>query len=344
MKKVRAANKQSGVALIFALVIVSVVAAVSVKLAANHDRSIWRTEARWHGLQAKQYLLGAEQLAIFALNEDYKDDQEQGFFTDLMLEPWAEIVELPLDEGGIRGQLDDRQRLLDLNRLAVKAPDYANFGALDTKRFTEDQRRLIRLLQTFEDLNIDLPQAVEITEAIVDWIDPDSTPFGFGGAESLYYAANEPVIEPPNHPMDSVSELRLIRHMTPELYRVLAPKVTVLDGGQGLNVNTAPLEVMRCLGANNSLQPMPETDAQLIMDDRGVDGFTDLGMFSQQSVLSGLAGSQGSSFDDTGLTVSSDFFELTSEVSVVEQRRTLYSLLKRDSGKTRVVQRSRHPL
>lgn len=334
-------SRQSGVALIFALVIVALVAGLSVKLAANHDRTIWRTEARWHGLQAQQYLYGAEQLGILALNLDYESDESSQLFTDHELEEWAFPVEFPLDEGGIRGQLMDAQSRFDLNRLEAKATNHTQYGALDPQRFTEDQKRFIRLLQTFEDLSIGVNEAVQITEAIVDWIDSDSTSFGFGGAESLFYTAEDPVIEPPNHPMDSVSELRLIRHMTAELYQQLAPLVTVLREGQGVNVNTASLPLFRSLNIGSSLQPLSENEAQLMIDGRGAEGFPDLNDFVGLSVIQSLTGTQGAAFVQDGLTVDSQFYQLSSEVQVGEQRRQMTTLFKRDGQNTIVIKRSR---
>ncbi len=47
------------------------------------------------------------------------------------------------------------------------------------------------------------------------------------GAEDEYYAAQTPAYRAANRPMSSVSELRAVAHMTPEIYRALLPWVTV---------------------------------------------------------------------------------------------------------------------
>ena len=61
----------------------------------------------------------------------------------------------------------------------------------------------------------DFPQ---IVGAILDWIDPDDHEHVGGGAESDYYHGLQPPYEAKNGPIDDISELLLIRGITPEMY------------------------------------------------------------------------------------------------------------------------------
>ena len=67
--------------------------------------------------------------------------------------------------------------------------------------------------------------------AILDWIDPDDIEGGYEncteGAERDEYLRGDSPYEPRNGPMESVGELRLIRGMTAEIYRTVAPFLTV---------------------------------------------------------------------------------------------------------------------
>jgi hypothetical protein len=56
----------------------------------------------------------------------------------------------------------------------------------------------------------------EISDAILDWLDPDDTPRD-NGAESDYYGSLTPPYAPRNGPIQSMEELLLVRGVTPQL-------------------------------------------------------------------------------------------------------------------------------
>ncbi|GLS27113.1 hypothetical protein GCM10007877_28320 [Marinibactrum halimedae] len=343
-----ASSAQGGFALITALVIVSLVVALSIGIAASHDRSLWLSESRWHGNQALQYVYGAEQMAIYALNEDYKDDDENQEMVDHNDEIWAQPTPFELDEGWLEGNLTDAQSKLDINRLAEKVQNANNisYGATDPRRFTEAQRRFLRLLQSFEEqYPVDPSQAVEITEAIVDWIDQDDQDFGFGGAESLYYQRQDPIVTPPNGPMASVTELLLVRHMTPELYELIRPFLVALPGqSKGLNVNTADEHLLRVLNVDTDLQPLSAVDAESLVVERGATGFLDMTEFMESSMAMNLSSSGRGQFSQEGIVFNSEYFLLRSRIQVGRQRRTMNSLLYRENGQAKIVRRSEFEL
>jgi type II secretory pathway component PulK len=64
---------------------------------------------------------------------------------------------------------------------------------------------------------MDLPNMTdEISDAILDWLDPDDTPRA-NGAESDYYQSQSPAYSAKNGPLDSLEELLLVRGVTPQL-------------------------------------------------------------------------------------------------------------------------------
>lgn len=333
-------HHQKGVALIFALVIVGIVTGLSVTMSLRHDRTLSLAESRWHGNQARQYLLGAEQFALLGLQEDYKADKERQVEMDSHEEQWAFPVQFPTDEGSIEAQLQDAHRKLDVNQLAEKAQNAQTLDPFSHQRYTEHQRRFLRLLQTFEQEGqplLNLQQSVEILESIVDWIDQDSQDFGFGGAENLYYQRQDPPLIPANQALSSVSEVANVRHMTPELFELIAPHLTVLPRKGGLNINTVEPTILRTLNAPERLTPLPTQDVEDFLVERGGTGFEDMESFKNtQFALS------NPNLDTNGLQVKSEFFELTSKVLVGRQQRVMYSQLFRDSssGKASVIRRS----
>ncbi len=319
------ASRQRGAVLILALLIVALVTGLSVSFAERFERSLWRAESRWGGDQARAYIIGAEALAAFVLQEDAKNDGNVR--VDDLQEDWAQQQPpFELDGGWLQASLSDAQGRFNINLLADNVNAQA---ATVAERFTENQRRFIRLLQTFEAYPLDQAQAVEITEAVIDWIDADDEPTGFGGAESLYYSGLEQPYSAPNRALVSVTELMRVKYMTPALYQLLAPHLVALNELSGPNVNTMSLPLLRSLNVATSLQPLAVTDAQALVDERQLGPFETLADFSSNPVVAGL-GSADKPVMTEGLLTNSKYFLLTALVQVGEQRRHAQSLLFRN--------------
>jgi type II secretory pathway component PulK len=71
--------------------------------------------------------------------------------------------------------------------------------------------------QAFILMGVDAGESPQIIAAIQDWIDKDDDPH-IGGAESSYYQGLQPPYLAKNGPLDDISELLLIRGVTPEMY------------------------------------------------------------------------------------------------------------------------------
>ncbi|GAB2189860.1 GspK family T2SS minor pseudopilin variant XcpX [Sessilibacter sp. MAH1] len=329
---------QNGVALIAALIIVGLVTALAIGLATTHDRTLLLAESRFHGNQAQEYLLGAEELGRFALEKDFESDREDNELVDSLEEPWAQEQPFPLDEGFLKGQLEDAQGKFDVNRLAVQNQDNGT-GDTSPERYTSDQKRFIRLLQLLDEENpMSISDAIEILQPIIDWIDPDDDSFGFSGAESLEYQREDPPIRPANGPLKSVSELRLVKSMTPELFDALEPYITALPDSNGLNVNTAKPLLLRTINLENDLTPLSKADGEQMLLDRAGSGYIGIAEFLDSGVISSLT--PLGTVSSNGLTVNTSYFTLKAEVEVGRQRRTQYSLILRDNGDAKIIQRS----
>lgn len=117
----------------------------------------------------------------------------------------------------------------------------------------EEQRKVWMNLLVVEEFELGEEEAANILEAIIDWIDDDDDPSGFGGAESSYYTGLEASYEPRNGPMEFVEELLLVRGVTPELYYGeddipgLATLVTPHGRDGRININTADPFVLGAL-------------------------------------------------------------------------------------------------
>lgn len=330
----RSRESERGSALVLALLIVAVVTGLAVQFAYSFALNLSRAEYRSYGAQAQYYLLGAEALAAVVLEED----AEEAATVDHLGETWAQTIPpFPTDHGFLEARLEDAQGRFNINSLRRKTSAGNDPGVSPAQRFTPEQRRFIRLLQTFEDYPVAVEQAIEITEAVIDWIDEDDEVFGFGGAESLFYSRAEPPYGPSNQLFSSVSELRLVRHMTPELYQRLEPLLVALPEDATLNINTALPPLLRTINSPDQLEPLDERVLVDILEERQLQHYESVGDFFSSPVIQNAA--PNAIGTNAGYGVASEYFILHARASVDDQVRYLVSYLERDDQGVRTMHR-----
>lgn len=334
---------ERGTVLVLVLLIVALVAGLSVKFAAQYQLGLARAETRWHGTQARAFLEGTEEVAKLMFPEGDIDTTK-----DFIGEPWGS--EVPIEDEGVSGfaRMTDATTQFNLNDLATSGDLTKPEGT--PERYSEPQRRFIRLLQTFPDLPLDQNQAEMLLEGVLDWIDPDENEFGSGGAESNFYQGMKEPYRASNAGLfKSVDELRLIRgfNESPLLVALLQPFVTVLPvADAGLNINGMDLvapygkgfnNLLLCINGATDLVPMrPEDMAQFIAK-RPAEGFDQEDITNEWTTM--FAGKQ---LDATGLNIYTKYFWLNSTVQLVDQRRSMRSLMMRnptDPSKLIVIRR-----
>ncbi|HUQ27893.1 MAG TPA: hypothetical protein VM051_04835 [Usitatibacter sp.] len=89
-------------------------------------------------------------------------------------------------------------------------------------------------------------EAARVLDAILDWRDPDSLKRPNGAEESDYKAAGL-TYKPANAPFQAIEELQLVLGIRPEIYRRLAPHITVFSRNPGVNAQLASREVLLSL-------------------------------------------------------------------------------------------------
>jgi len=94
----------------------------------------------------------------------------------------------------------------------------------------------------------------DLSQAIIDWIDDDNGQAKTtipDGAEDGYYMNLATPYRTANTPLQSVSELRLIKGFEDnKTYEAIAPLVCAFGVPASINVNTAPEEVLNSLADN----------------------------------------------------------------------------------------------
>lgn len=209
------------------------------------------------------------------------------------------------------------------------------------------------LEQAFILMGADAGESSQIIAAIQDWMDADDDP-RIGGAESSYYQGLTPPYLAKNGPIDDISELLLIRGVTPEMYwgagstNIALPSVPNSAGAQPptysvglvdlftpissgkINPNTASQEVFQLIpGIDQNIA------AQMVQARLGPDGQTPVGgpgnsLMEFLTAGTGsqlLAGNLRKYFDQRSHT-----FEVDVKVSISGYTRHYVAILGRNSA------------
>ena len=285
--------RQSGIALLMAILVV--VAATAISVTMIHDESfLIRKTSRLQLLdRASLYAMGLEDWAQLFLKRDLKDSK-----IDDLGEDWAVGVPgLPIEAGYLAGYMEDEQSKFNLNSL------------LDNE---DSVKRLARLCDNLEVDPVFIP-------ALLDWIDEDSDVRYPDGAEELYETYRIA-----NRYMVDISELLLVKNVTPEDYEKLKPFITALPPTSKLNVNTMSDTVFLMLDE--------ELDAQAFLDAREEEPFASVQDFIDRLQIP---------LEENGLSVSSEYFRAYGQVVQADLEYHFDSLIHRNSnGGTTIINRN----
>ena len=338
-------KKQRGVAIITALLIVTIAATVSITISTQLQLDVRRTGNLIALDQADIYALQVEKFA----QEKLKDAKD---FPDLMT-TLRELGKLeasyPIQNGTVEGEITDLNSCINLNSLidpSLPAP------SIDTLV----QARLTRLFN-----NAGIPTTM--IAAIIDWIDDDSnTTSSPDGGEDGHYLNLEQPYHTANQPLASITELRLIKgaedsQTTPSYTpynNIIAlavpatdspshfPSLCAFNTTDGLppqiNVNTASRDVLLSLSST-----MTAAIADDIIACRGSSGaeFTNITDFTSCSTVNTII----TAADRGQLVFSSDYFLLKTKVSLGDAKKITYSIIFRDpAGTSEVISRTQRTL
>lgn len=287
---------QRGAAVIVAMLIAALAAAVAATVFADQQRWSRTVEHRRDQVQAQALAVAGIQWARQVLDDDARRSA-----IDHLAEPWAlTLPPIPVENGEIRGRIDDAQGRLNVNALGGTAA-------------SRERERIAALIAQ-------RGGPVAALAAIGDWIDPDNVARE-GGAEDAYYAALSVPGLAANAPALRVADLAGIRGVTPQTLAAVAPFVFALPAGTPLNVNTAPPEVLAAVVENLTA----ERGAALVAS-RAQKAFTTVAEFRARLP-------QGASLaGDEGLAVASSFFVVTVEARQGTTLARARALLRRRSG------------
>jgi len=297
-----------GIALITAMMVMSLATITAVQMTSEQQVYFRRTENILLHEQAYLYLLSAEDFAKIVLSEDFNDNQ-----TDSLQDAWysEDPVVFPIQGGVLTGTVSDLQGKFNLNNLAK------------TQRDPWDEQRLRQAL-----LNNDIPG--DIANVIMDWLDENSEALP-GGAEDIDYLAGDRPYRASNGMMGSVSELRLLKGVDEEIYEALEKIFVALPATNvAININTAPPEVLRVI-----VEGLSDADAEELAKDLAENPLKDPDDLLSNALV------KGNKIDVNGLSAESSYFLLESMATVSRAKAKMHSIIYRQDAKIlNVVMRS----
>lgn len=289
---------QRGIALITALLVMSLATVTAVSLTTDQQLFYRRTQNMLNHEQAYQYLLGAEDWGKQILARDFDANK-----TDSLKDDWATVIPpIPVEGGNVGGTIEDLQGRFNINNLA------------DPKdKVAQDAFRELLAINK-------IPQ--DQINAVMDWLDADQNVRYPDGAEDADYMQGERAYRAANGLMSSVSELLYIKGFDYNMYAALEPALIALPvSGTAINVNTAPPLVLRMI-----VKGLSEREANELHEDLAKNPVTDIKDFLSNKLVTGKPVST------TGIDVRSGYFMIHAYANIGRVRAHQDSMIHRVSA------------
>jgi len=302
---------QRGVALLVAILLVALGTIIAAAVAYENAMTARRGTATYAFDQSLLIAQGAEALAAYGLRQIYQSDATHIYPGQGWDKPVGPIEVVP----GVmlEASLEDLQGRFNLNKLV-------------NTDGTPDPVEVNAFVQLLTMLGLEPKWA----GYLVDWIDVDIVPQNPDGAEDSVYMGQTPPYRAPNRYITSATELLALPGFGRDRYLKLAPYVTALPQITKINVCTASGPVLDAfLGAGHSeFGANPERLTQTRSNTSGC--FPSLANY-QAAFDPKVWNAKGTAGVSSKFTESSNYFRLTSFITIGSAEFNLYSLLYLDT-------------
>lgn len=286
-------TKQRGTAIIVALFLVGLVAVIALTMMARLNRDIRRTQLLLQSTQADLYAQGSVDWALDTLRNDWLNQKKEALIDAL---PLSSPVST-LKNFQVSSVIDDAQGLFNLNNLT-----------------TDEWLNCFQRLLLIVDPQLSAEKAQSLSKSVANWIAALSK----NVEEDVYYTKLPKPYRSPHRPMASVTEFRLVKGVTPELYRRVLPFITALPEMTLINVNTAPAQVLQSLSDSFTTEAAKNLEAyRKRLPFTSVDKFLNMDLVRNHAVSGNL------------IVTSSQFFLIHTTVENQEQQLLLSTLARR---------------
>lgn len=295
-KRRRLRNNESGVVIVVALLIVALVATMATVMMSRLARDTRRVELIVHDAQAALYADGSVLWAKDVLHNDWVKQKKDKRVDALPLQS----PENEMQGYKINSHIRDAQARFNINN--ISKPEWQT-----------DFIRLIRMVYPKLSQN----DVSQVMRATIDWISPGANENEY----SRYYADLPIPYRAAHRLMVDVSEWRLVKGVTPELFNAMKPYIIALPVVTQINPQTAEPPVLALISNNMPLATATAIHEILAKNPPAqLDGFKALDIIKNHPL------------QENKVTWVSQYFMVETEVAIEQQRILLYTLLQRESG------------
>lgn len=310
--------QQPGMALLMVLILLSVFSVLALEMTERLQQNMRRVETQKLSQQAYWYAIAAESLAISQLTRSLAHEKEV-----TLAQGWAKSSGVyPLKEASIRLELSDFQTCFNMNALIDPFSQ--------SKKKKSPRIQLIALLNM---LHIPPYEASNMANHIVEFMNkpkPEIEPIDPKVNNS--FMLSKPAVSTSGRFLMDESELRVVKGITAQKYRLLKTCICVLPtSSQQLNLNTLKPDKAQVLAA--LLTPhLSLRQAKQILLARPEKGWRDLNEVFRLPELDGLNVKIQQKLR-AYLTLSSDYFMLRAQINMSRgEDFVLNSLLAREGS------------
>lgn len=314
-------HKQNGMALLVVLLLLAVMVTMASSMTSRYRMEWLRTYNQQIQMQHYWYLVGTESLISKVLKQDFNDNPNK----NSLAQYWAvEGQVFPVENANVQGVVRDAQACFNLNALRDTGEESSS---------SEAMYRADVFSHLLMNLNVDEYQAQQITSAIQDWLDSNTSARPLGAEDSEYESLTPPYL-PANSLMADVSELRAIKGVSAIIYRRLLPYICVIpERTLQVDINTLRITQAPLLSAL-FLNTVNTTDAQTLLSNRPQEGWDSVDKFLQENAI---PNTPMNSQTGKSLAVKSSYFLATLQAESEGNTTRLISLFQRQSNNQFIV-------
>jgi general secretion pathway protein K len=350
-----------GMALVMVLSVVLVMVTIAIQLHKNERDNMLNAAAMMDRRTLDQMTVSAVHLAMAVLIKDRMDND-----TDSLREDWADegilktqLEQIPFDQGTMGLKIIDEMGKIQINALIKQPLNQYDEDVTETSHYKSAQKAIWdrladNLLMGIELLGEDIANIEEtdketILDSLKDWMDKDDIETPLNGAESDYYEGLDPPYKCKNGPFDHISEVRLVKGITPEIFNGIGDLggigdyITVygvekptgqeteslnFDYPGKININTAPLQVLSVM-----MKKEYESDANALIEYReAMSGTVYLNDLTNPkwyaTALSPLGG--GANINEDLVTISSNIFRIIATAELNGIKASTTAIIRRE--------------
>lgn len=337
---------QSGIAVVMALAVVLLVASAALELHINERTNLLNAAAMRDRITLDQMATSGINLAMAVLVKDRLESE-----SDSLQEDWADsdtmkamVEQLAFEKGNLDVKIYDEMAKIQINAL-VKFPEATEFNEKQRRLWERFANNLLSVYELLGDEIGDMEETdpTTIIDSVKDWLDKDEDIItGLNGAESDYYEDLDPPYKCKNEPFDHLSEVRLVRGITPQLFNGIAGAaglknyITVYGAVEEndqkftfpgkININTAELPVLKVLLPSES-----EDFADLLIEYReAVSGTKYTNDLTNINWYRNVPGFGGITLDPDLISVSSNIFRIVATAVIDDTRAVATAVVERE--------------